>query len=112
VAQLLAEQKIWVHADVFADAWAGVSLDLVGELADGGIGPIDVHLLTAGALEALDVVCRPGIARVTFPFEGVPGPRRSPRGSAPLAPGPGWRSHRGRRWTRAPTHCPTWTDCS
>ena len=25
VAQLLAEQKIWVHADVFADARAGVS---------------------------------------------------------------------------------------
>jgi ribulose-phosphate 3-epimerase len=72
VAQLLAEQMIWVHADVFADARTGVSLDLIGELADGGVGPVDVHLLTAGALEALDVVCRPGVAQVTFPFEGVP----------------------------------------
>lgn len=74
VAQLLAEQKIWVHADVFADARVGVSLDLIGQLADGGVGPVDVHLLTAGALDALDVVCRPGIARVTFPFEEVPDP--------------------------------------
>lgn len=74
MARLLAEQKIWVHADVFADARAGVSLDLIRQLAEEGTGPVDVHLLTAGALEALDVVCRPGIARVTFPFEGVPDP--------------------------------------
>lgn len=72
VARQLAEQRIWVHADVFADLRAGVSLDLINELADGGAGPIDVHLLTAGALEVLDAVRRPGIARVTFPFEGVP----------------------------------------
>lgn len=74
MARLLAEQKIWVHADVFADARAGVSLDLIRQLAGDGTGPVDVHLLTAGALEALDVVCRPGIARVTFPFEGAPDP--------------------------------------
>lgn len=73
-AELLAEQKLWVHADVFADTRAGVSLDLIGQLAAGGVGPVDVHLLTAGALDALDVVCRPGIARVTFPFEEVPDP--------------------------------------
>ena len=72
VARLLAEQRIWVHADVFADSRAGISLDLINELADRGAGPIDVHLLTAGALEVLDAVCRPGITRVTFPFEGVP----------------------------------------
>lgn len=74
VAHQLAEHDIWIHTDVFADAAAGVSLDLIGTLADRGTGPVDVHLLTAGALEALDAVCRPGIARVTFPFEGVPDP--------------------------------------
>lgn len=71
IARLLAREKLWVHADVFADPAAGVDLGLIGELADAGVGPIDVHLLTAEALNALPVICRPGIARVTFPFEGV-----------------------------------------
>lgn len=43
-----------MHADVLADARAGVSLDLIRQLADSGTGPADVHLLTGGALEALD----------------------------------------------------------
>ncbi|MGW4337131.1 hypothetical protein ACWEK5_30640 [Rhodococcus koreensis] len=70
-AHLLGARGLWIHADVFADADMGVSLDLITRLADDGTGPIDVHLLTAGALTALDVVCRPGIARVTFPYEGT-----------------------------------------
>ena len=49
----------------------GVSLDLITRLAEEGTGPIDVHLLTEGAMGALEVVCRPGIARVTFPYEGT-----------------------------------------
>jgi len=72
IAWLLAREKLWVHADVFADPAAGVDLGLIAELADAGVGPIDVHLLTAEALSALPVICRPGIARVTFPFEGAP----------------------------------------
>jgi pentose-5-phosphate-3-epimerase len=71
VARELARQRAWVHADVFADARHGVSLDLIGELAATGVAPIDVHLLTAGALESLDAVCRPGVTRVTVPFEGL-----------------------------------------
>ena len=74
VAARLSERKVWVHADVFADPLTGVSLDLIAELADSGSGPVDVHLLTVGALEALDLVCRPGIERITFPFEDVPDP--------------------------------------
>lgn len=74
LARLLAEQQMWVHADVFADRQAGVSLDLIKELADSGAGLIDVHLLAAEALDALDIVCYPKIARVTFPFEGVSDP--------------------------------------
>jgi len=70
-ARLLAGRQAWVHADVFADARHGVSLDLIVALAGGGIGPIDVHVLTADALASLDVVCRPGITRITFPFEDV-----------------------------------------
>jgi len=72
IARLLAREKLWVHADVFADPAAGVDLGLITELADAGVGPIDVHVLTAEALNALPVICRPGIARVTFPFEGAP----------------------------------------
>ena len=68
VARMLSEQKLWVHADVFADLRHGVSLDLIAELD----GAVDVHLLTADAMDALDAVCRAGIARVTFPFEDVP----------------------------------------
>ena len=68
VAGLLSEQKLWVHADVFADLRHGVSLDLIAELD----GAVDVHLLTADAMDALDAVCRAPVARVTFPFEGVP----------------------------------------
>jgi hypothetical protein len=109
VAHLLTEQEIWVRTDVFADARTGVSLDLIGQLADRGAGPVDVHLLTAGALEALDVLCRPGIARVTFRTRTCPIPRRSPRGSAPPAPDPGRRSHPGPRWRHARTPCPTST---
>jgi pentose-5-phosphate-3-epimerase len=71
MARLLARRQAWVHADVFADVRHGVSLDLIVELASGGVGPIDVHLLTAGALASLDVVCRPGVTRVTVPFEGL-----------------------------------------
>ncbi|WP_432164564.1 hypothetical protein [Streptomyces sp. bgisy031] len=71
VARLLTEQQLWVHADVFADRRTGVDVDLISSLADDGTGPVDVHLLTAGSLYALDAVCRPGIARVTFPYEGV-----------------------------------------
>jgi pentose-5-phosphate-3-epimerase len=70
-ARLLAGRRAWVHADVFADARDGVGLDLIAALADGGVGPVDVHLLTADALAPLDVVCRPGIARITFPYEDV-----------------------------------------
>lgn len=70
-ARLLARHGLWIHADVFADAHIGVSLDLINDLAERGTGPIDVHLLTAGALDALPSVCRPGVARVTFPFEGT-----------------------------------------
>ena len=76
VAHALAEQSIWVHADVFADGRTGVSVELIEPLADEGVGPLDIHLLTAGALDALDAVCRPGIARVTFPFEDVPSPEK------------------------------------
>ncbi|MDI3418644.1 beta/alpha barrel domain-containing protein [Streptomyces luteolus] len=71
-AQLLADQQHWVHADVFADRRTGVGVDQIRDLADAGTGPVDVHLLTAGALDALDAVSRPGIARITFPYEGVP----------------------------------------
>jgi pentose-5-phosphate-3-epimerase len=71
MARLLARRQAWVHADVFADARDGVSLDLIADLAGSGVAPIDVHLLTAGALASLDVVCRPGVTRVTFPFEGL-----------------------------------------
>ena len=70
-AQLLNRCGLWVHADVFADAEVGVSLDLITRLADDGTGPIAVHLLTSGALAALYVICRPGIARITFPYEGT-----------------------------------------
>lgn len=73
-AQLLTEQNIWIHADVFEDAQTGVSLDLIRQLSDEGAGPLDVHLLTAGTLQDLDAVCRPGISRITFPFEDVPDP--------------------------------------
>jgi ribulose-phosphate 3-epimerase len=69
-AGLLVRQRLWIHADVFADTPLGVGLDLITGLAEAGTHPIDVHLLTAGALDALDVVCRPGIARVTLPYEG------------------------------------------
>jgi ribulose-phosphate 3-epimerase len=72
IARLLERERLWLHADVFADPAAGVDLGLIAELAEAGVGPIDVHLLTAEALNALPVICRPGIARVTFPFEGVP----------------------------------------
>ena len=70
-AQLLSRRGLWIHADVFSDSRIGVSVDLITRLAEEGTGPIDVHLLTEGALEALDVVCRPGVARVTFPYEGT-----------------------------------------
>jgi pentose-5-phosphate-3-epimerase len=75
-ARLLAQQRLWVHADVFADAKAGVSLDLIKELADERATPVDVHLLTADALDVLPPVCRAGVARVTFPFEGVSDPSK------------------------------------
>jgi pentose-5-phosphate-3-epimerase len=71
VAGLLAEQKLWVHADVFSNSDQGVSPGLIVELADSGAARIDVHLLSRGALDALDTVCRPGVARVTVPFENV-----------------------------------------
>ncbi|WP_338889260.1 hypothetical protein [Rhodococcus sovatensis] len=70
-AAMLSDRGIWIHADVFPDADMGVSLDLITRMVDDGIGPVDVHLLSVGALDALDVVCRPGIARVTLPFEGI-----------------------------------------
>jgi ribulose-phosphate 3-epimerase len=70
-AHLLADRGLWIHADVFADAATGVSLELITQLADEGTGLIDVHLLTTDALAALDVVCRPGVARITFPYEGT-----------------------------------------
>lgn len=70
-AHMLSRRRLWIHADVFADAAMGVSLDLINDLAEQGIGPVDVHLLTYGALDALDRVCRPGIARITFPYEGT-----------------------------------------
>jgi pentose-5-phosphate-3-epimerase len=71
VARLLARHRLWIHADVFADVRQGVCLDLIISLAEAGTGRVDVHLLTEGALAALDVVCRPGIARLTFPYEGT-----------------------------------------
>ncbi len=70
-AELLHRHGLWVHADVFADDTAGVDLDLVADLAAAGTGRLDIHLLTAGALPALDVVCRPGVDRITFAAEGV-----------------------------------------
>lgn len=71
-AELLGRRGIWIHADVFDDVRMGVSLDLICESADNGAGLIDVHLLTDGALNAaFDVVCRPGVSRITFPHEGV-----------------------------------------
>ncbi|MDT7599461.1 MAG: hypothetical protein QOK26_1538, partial [Pseudonocardiales bacterium] len=33
MARLLARRQAWVHADVFADARDGVSLDLIADLA-------------------------------------------------------------------------------
>lgn len=68
---MLNDRGLWIHADVFADASMGVSLDLITGLVDTGVGPVDVHLLTADASDALDVVCRPGVARITMPFEGM-----------------------------------------
>lgn len=60
------------HADVFDDVRKGVSLDLITEMANTGTGLIDVHLLAEGALSAaFDVVCRPGVSGITFPYEGV-----------------------------------------
>src|SRR6478672_11249642 len=60
------------HADVFDDVRKGVSLDLITEMANTRTGLIDVHLLAEGALSAaFDVVCRPGVSGITFPYEGV-----------------------------------------
>ncbi|GAB3141529.1 hypothetical protein GCM10027258_24360 [Amycolatopsis stemonae] len=73
LADLLTEQKIRVHADLFADPDAGVDPGLIARLADRG-ALLDVHLLTAGAVPALDAACLPGVARVTFPFEDVADP--------------------------------------
>lgn len=70
-AHLLSRRGLWIHADVFADAAMGVSMDLITELAEQGTGPIDVHLLTSDALNALERACRPGVARITFPYEGT-----------------------------------------
>ncbi|WP_453985850.1 hypothetical protein [Brevibacterium casei] len=75
IAELLDAQKLWIHADVFADPQIGVSIDLIRNLASRQIGPIDVHLLTAGAVDHLDSVCVPGVSRITFPLEGTPGPQ-------------------------------------
>ncbi|MGV9293909.1 hypothetical protein [Amycolatopsis sp. NPDC003676] len=71
-ARFLSARGIWVHVDVFDDDPAGA--DLVRDLAEHGAGPLDVHLLNGGAMDRLDAVCRPGVARVTFPFEGVSDP--------------------------------------
>ncbi|MGF7234031.1 MAG: hypothetical protein ACQSGP_03590 [Frankia sp.] len=68
---LLARQRLWIHADVFAERDVGVDPGFIADLAGRGVSPIDVHLLTSGALDALDAVCVPGVARVTFPYEGV-----------------------------------------
>lgn len=70
-AQLLGRRGHWIHADVFADARAGVSLTLITRLAELGVGPIDVHLLDRGAMDALPIVCRAGITRITVPHEGT-----------------------------------------
>lgn len=72
VARLLAREQLWVHADVFPEADVGVDPVLIGELSATGAHPIDVHLVTSGALDHLGTVCRAGVARVTSPYEGVP----------------------------------------
>lgn len=71
VARLLAREQMWVHADVFSPASSGVDPVLVGELSASGVHPIDVHLVTSQSLDHLDAMCRAGVARVTFPYEGV-----------------------------------------
>lgn len=71
VVRLLARRRLWIHADVFAEQDAGVDPGFIAELASRGVSLIDVHLLTSGALDALDAICVPGVARVTFPYEGV-----------------------------------------
>ncbi|WP_157970547.1 hypothetical protein [Nakamurella deserti] len=70
-ADLLHRHGAWVHADVFDDPGEGVDVDLIAALAAARLARLDIHLLTAGALAALDLVCRPGVDRITFPFEGV-----------------------------------------
>lgn len=71
-ATLLGRRGIWIHADVFGDVTTGVSIDLITEMADTATGFVDVHLLDAAAHDAaFAAVCRPGISRITFPFEGL-----------------------------------------
>jgi len=70
-AALLSQNGMWLHADVFPDNRMGVSVDLISELAESGCGPLDVHLLAEGSMTALVNVCRPGVTRVTFPYEGT-----------------------------------------
>lgn len=69
LAAELSARGHWVHADLFGDPAAGVSPGLVADLADAGSARVDVHLIDRGALAHLADVCRPGIARVTVPFD-------------------------------------------
>ena len=73
-ARLLHRHGLWIHADVFADDGEGVGTDLIADLAAADTGPLDVHLLTAGSLRALETVCRAGVDRITFAAEGVDDP--------------------------------------
>jgi ribulose-phosphate 3-epimerase len=87
-ARELIQEEAWLHADLFDDPAAGVDLDLVRSLADRGDGRVDVHLLTAGSLLALDAVCDSGVARVTFPFEDVDDPAAISAGIRAAGPRP------------------------
>jgi ribulose-phosphate 3-epimerase len=75
-AEVLAAQQVWVHIDVMPEA-DGVDPALIEDLAAESVGRLDVHLVTPLAGAILDRVCRPGVARVTVPFEYTPDPRRA-----------------------------------
>lgn len=70
-AQRLAQEKLWIHADVIVDdlTHRGVDLSLVRTLADRQLGPLDVHLIAAELDGPLQEVCAAKVDRVTVPFE-------------------------------------------
>jgi pentose-5-phosphate-3-epimerase len=82
VAQAAADAGLWIHADVIITdgTHRGIEPKLIRDLADRGIGPIDIHIIiendspaTATAADPLppllDELCRIPVARITIPLE-------------------------------------------